>query len=322
MSIVELQQVEKRYQDIHALKGLNLTLKQGEILGLFGHNGAGKTTTIKLILGLIEASKGKVRVFGADPTRSDARNQRRQLGFLQENVSFYDQLTGREVLNYFARLKQLPTKQCLALLDQVGLKHAENRRVKTYSKGMRQRLGLAQALLGEPKLLLLDEPTVGLDPIATQDFYQRLKRLQEQGCTVIICSHVLPGVEKYIDRALIMGRGELLAEGDLHHLRHQANLPLTLQLQGNIELPDALQAYALVDPLASAGAIIDASRSNRTETNLQIPMQQKMQVLKQVMALPGLQNLELHLPTLEDLYTHFTGTMQLGPLELLEAQRR
>ncbi len=312
MNIVELEQVEKHYRGVHALKGLNLVLKQGEILGLFGHNGAGKTTTIKLILGLIESSRGKVSVFGVDPTRSEARNQRRQLGFLQENVSFYDQLTGLEVLNYFARLKQIPKMQCLALLDQVGLQHAENRRVKTYSKGMRQRLGLAQALLGEPKLLLLDEPTVGLDPIATQDFYQRLKRLQEQGCTVVLCSHVLPGVEKYIDRALIMGRGELLAEGNLHDLRQHANLPLSLQLQGDIQLPEALHAYSMPRHAAA----------NRAEINLQIPLQQKMPVLRSLMALPGLENLELHLPTLEDLYTHFTGTMQLAPQELLEAQRR
>ncbi len=296
MNIVELDNVEKRYQGVHALKGLNLTLQQGEILGLFGHNGAGKTTTIKLILGLIEASRGTVRVFGEDPTLSEARNQRRKLGFLQENVSFYDQLTGLEVLTYFARLKGVSKKHCLALLDQVGLSHAEKRRVKTYSKGMRQRLGLAQALLGDPKLLLLDEPTVGLDPIATQDFYQRLEQLKQQGCTIILCSHVLPGVEKYIDRALIMGRGNLLAQGNLHDLRHEADLPMTLSLQGNIELPAELQSQ---------------SADGSDGIQLQVPIREKMQVLQSVMNLPGLENLDLHLPTLEDLYTHFTGTMQL-----------
>ncbi len=295
-AIVELQGVEKRYQGVHALRGLDLVLKPGEILGLFGHNGAGKTTTIKLILGLIEASRGQVRVFGQDPTLSAARSLRQQLGFLQENVSFYDQLSGLEVLNYFARLKGVSKTQSLALLDQVGLKHAEKRRVKTYSKGMRQRLGLAQALLGNPRLLLLDEPTVGLDPIATQDFYQRLEQLKQQGCTIILCSHVLPGVEKYIDRALIMGRGELLAEGNLQDLRHQADLPVTLNLQGDIVLPPGLQALAV------------ASTSG---TRLQVPLPQKMQVLQSVMALPGLKNLDLYLPTLEDLYTHFTATMQL-----------
>ncbi|OMH33636.1 ABC transporter ATP-binding protein [Motiliproteus sp. MSK22-1] len=296
MNIVELDNVEKRYEGVHALKNLNLALQQGEILGLFGHNGAGKTTTIKLILGLIEASKGKVRVFGEDPTRSEARNQRRKLGFLQENVSFYDQLTGLEVLNYFARLKGVSKKQSLALLDQVGLRHAEKRRVKTYSKGMRQRLGLAQALLGEPKLLLLDEPTVGLDPIATQDFYQRLEQLKERGCTIILCSHVLPGVEKYIDRALIMGQGNLLAQGNLNDLRREANLPVTMKLEGNIQLPEKLQS---------------AQVTTSEGLQLQVPIQEKMQVLQSVMAISGLENLDLHLPTLEDLYTHFTGTMQI-----------
>ncbi len=308
MNIVELEQVEKRYQGVHALKGLDLELKHGEILGLFGHNGAGKTTTIKLILGLIEASRGQVRVFGQDPTLSQARNQRRQLGFLQENVSFYDQLSGLEVLNYFARLKRIPLKECRALLEQVGLCGAETRRVKTYSKGMRQRLGLAQALLGNPKLLLLDEPTVGLDPIATQDFYKRLEQLKARGCTIILCSHVLPGVEKYIDRALIMGQGELLAEGNLHDLRHQADLPLTLTLQGDIELPEQLQPQVIAD------------RSDST-LHLTIPLQQKMAVLKSLMALPGLENIDLYLPTLEDIYTHFTAAMQLDVLEQQEAHR-
>lgn len=294
MNIVELQQVEKRYQGVNALKQLNLSLPQGEVLGLFGHNGAGKTTTIKLILGLIGASSGQVRVFGEDPTQSEARNLRRKLGFLQENVSFYDQLTGLEVLRYFVRLKGVSTKGCLGLLEQVGLEQAAKRRVKTYSKGMRQRLGLAQALLGEPKLLLLDEPTVGLDPIATQDFYRRIEQLKNQGCTVILCSHVLPGVEKYIDRALILGQGELLASGSLNDLRQQADLPATFHLQGNnLQLPDHLAANAVVD---------------QKQIQLNVALTEKMSTMQQLMSLSGLENLDVHLPSLEDLYTHFIAS--------------
>lgn len=291
MNIVELQQVEKKYQGVSALNKLNLELRQGEVLGLFGHNGAGKTTTIKLILGLIGATSGQVKVFGEDPTQSEARNLRRKLGFLQENVSFYDQLTGLEVLQYFARLKGVPKKSCFSLLEQVGLSQAGKRRVKTYSKGMRQRLGLAQALLGEPKLLLLDEPTVGLDPIATQDFYRRIEQLKEQGCTVILCSHVLPGVEKYIDRALILGQGNLLAEGSINDLRHQADLPATFHLQGSgLELPDHLAAKASHDEMG---------------TRLDIALTDKMSAMQQLIGLPGLENMDIHLPSLEDLYTHF-----------------
>ncbi|WP_370279943.1 ABC transporter ATP-binding protein [Pontibacterium sp.] len=296
MNIVELQQVEKSYQGVSALHQLNLELKQGEVLGLFGHNGAGKTTTIKLILGLIAATAGQVRVFGEDPTQSEARTLRRQLGFLQENVSFYDQLTGLEVLQYFARLKGIPKQSCHALLEQVGLSQAGKRRVKTYSKGMRQRLGLAQALLGEPKLLLLDEPTVGLDPIATQDFYRRIEQLKEQGCTVILCSHVLPGVEKYIDRALILGRGKLLAEGSVNDLRQQADLPATFHLQGDLTLPEHLAARANRD-----------GRSMR----LDVALQDKMTTMQQLIVLPGLENVDVHLPSLEDLYTHFIETHQV-----------
>ena len=296
MNIVELQQVEKSYQGVNALHQLNLELRQGEVLGLFGHNGAGKTTTIKLILGLIAATAGQVRVFGEDPTQSEARTLRRQLGFLQENVSFYDQLTGLEVLQYFARLKGIPKQSCHALLEQVGLSQAGKRRVKTYSKGMRQRLGLAQALLGEPKLLLLDEPTVGLDPIATQDFYRRIEQLKEQGCTVILCSHVLPGVEKYIDRALILGRGKLLAEGSVNDLRQQADLPATFHLQGDLTLPEHLAARANRD-----------GRSMR----LDVALQDKMTTMQQLIALPGLENVDVHLPSLEDLYTHFIESHQV-----------
>lgn len=289
--IVELQQAEKKYQGVSAVHQLNLTLNQGEVLGLFGHNGAGKTTTIKLILGLISATSGQVRVFGEDPTQPEARKLRNKLGFLQENVSFYDQLTGLEVLQYFARLKGVSKKSCLDLLQQVGLTDAAKRRVKTYSKGMRQRLGLAQALLGDPKLLLLDEPTVGLDPIATQDFYLRIESLKQRGCTVILCSHVLPGVEKYIDRALIMGHGKLLAEGSIDDLRQQANLPVSFNLQGNnLVLPNSISTLA---------------RSTASGAQLEVPLSEKMHTLQQLVNLPGLENMDMHLPSLEDLYSHF-----------------
>ena len=304
-NIVELQQVEKQYQGVSALSQLNLTLRQGEVLGLFGHNGAGKTTTIKLILGLIEATSGQVRVFGEDPTQSEARNLRRKLGFLQENVSFYDQLTGLEVLQYFARLKGVAKQNCQGLLAQVGLEQAGKRRVKTYSKGMRQRLGLAQALLGEPKLLLLDEPTVGLDPIATQDFYRRIEQLKQQGCTVILCSHVLPGVEKYIDRALILGQGKLLAEGSINDLRQQANLPAIFHVQGEgLTLPEHLTASA---------------KQDGDGTRLEVPLPEKMATMQQLIELPGLQNLDVQLPSLENLYTHFiTSHTQTGAISTQE----
>jgi len=296
VNIVELQQAEKHYQGVQALKSIDLNLQQGEVLGLFGHNGAGKTTTIKLILGLIKPTAGQVRVFGDDPAGDNAYHLRSQLGFLQENVSFYQQMTGREVLTYFAKLKGCDKKQVSDLLAEVGLEHAAMRRVKTYSKGMRQRLGLAQALLGQPKLLLLDEPTVGLDPIATQDFYQGIARLKAQGSTIILCSHVLAGVEKYIDRALILGQGHLLAEGSLATLSQQTELPVRFHLQGsNIQLPENLQANATA---FNGGLTIQVSQS------------QKMATLQQLAPLASLENIDIHMPSLEDIYTHYMNDIQ------------
>lgn len=232
MTAVSLQNVEQKYGTLTVLNDVNWSLSQGEVMGLFGHNGAGKTTTVKLILGLIQASSGKVAVLGGS---AQDPNVRQQIGFLPENVMFYPQLTGLETLEYFARLKSADKTQVTNLLEQVGLTAAAKQKVKTYSKGMRQRLGLAQALLGQPKLLILDEPTVGLDPIATTQLYQLINQLKDQGTSVIICSHVLPGVEPYIDKAIIMARGKIEALGNLYELREQAQLPVKIRVAGLTE---------------------------------------------------------------------------------------
>ena len=240
MNAVEIQGVSQRYGSMTVLHDLNLNLGEGEVLGLFGHNGAGKTTSMKLILGLLAPSEGQVKVLGRAPNDPQVR---RQLGYLPENVTFYPQLSGRETLRHFARLKGAALTQVDELLEQVGLAHAADRRVKTYSKGMRQRLGLAQALLGEPKLLLLDEPTVGLDPIATQDLYQLIDRLRQRGTSIILCSHVLPGVEAHINRAAILAKGRLQAVGSLSQLRAEAGLPVRIRASGVSERDSWLQRW-------------------------------------------------------------------------------
>lgn len=296
-AIVELRGASRYFGDIAALECLDLDLAEGEVLGLLGHNGAGKTTTLKLILGVIAPSAGDVRVFGQVPHTRAFDRLRHHLGYLPENVSFYDQLTGREVIRYLARLKRASREQADGLLEQVGLSEAADRHVRTYSKGMRQRLGLAQALLGEPRLLLFDEPTVGLDPIATQDFYATVDELRRKGVAIILCSHVLPGIERHIDRAAIVGQGRMLASGTLAEMRARASLPLTLRARctpGDAEWEDRLRGRGL-----------EGRRVNGTSFELAVPAEDKMATMRILLADPAVCDVEVEAPSLERLYTHF-----------------
>ena len=294
MSAVEIQGVNQRYGSMTVLHDLNLTLGEGEVLGLFGHNGAGKTTSMKLILGLLTPSEGRVRVLGRAPNDPEVR---RQLGYLPENVTFYPQLSGRETLRHFARLKSAPLKQVDELLEQVGLAHAAERRVKTYSKGMRQRLGLAQALLGEPRLLLLDEPTVGLDPIATGDLYQLVDRLRQRGTSIILCSHVLPGVEAHINRAAILAKGRLQAVGSLAQLRAEAGLPVRIRASGIEDSAGWLRRWGAAGHSARAlGArSVEVCAING----------HKLPLLRALLGEDQPEDIEIHQPSLEDLYRYY-----------------
>lgn len=297
MSVVELNRVKKHFDGVAAIKELSLNIEEGEVLGLFGHNGAGKTTTMKLILGLLTPTEGTVSVFGHAPASPHFSDHRYRLGFLPENVSFYQQLTGKEVLAYFAKLKKVNKSRVIQLLEEVGLIHAANRKVKTYSKGMKQRLGLAQALLTEPKLLLLDEPTVGLDPIATQDFYTMVDQLKKSGCSVVLCSHVLPGVEKHIDRAAILGAGQLQALGTLPELREQAELPTIIHAYGEINR-DILRSEL-------KGLAINISSNSDSIMEIQTSHSNKTKVLREIMKHPGISDIDLQTPSLEQIYRYY-----------------
>ncbi|MGE5504389.1 MAG: ABC transporter ATP-binding protein [Actinomycetota bacterium] len=237
---VEAEGLVKHYGAHAAVSGVSLSVAPGERLALLGHNGAGKTTLMKLILGIVPPTEGRLAVLGERPG-DVASPARRAIGFLPESVAFHDALTGAETLAFYASLKGRPRRECRDLLDGVGLAHAAGRRVATYSKGMRQRLGLAQALLGQPRLLLLDEPTTGLDPELRAVFYDLVRQRAEGGAAVILSSHLLTELEERTDRVAIMDRGRLVALGTLAELRTASGVPVTERV---VQEPGLAALYA------------------------------------------------------------------------------
>lgn len=292
---VHLQDVRKAFGALQAVGGVSLAVARGQMAGLIGHNGAGKSTLFRLMLGLLKPDAGSVQVVGCRAGASGWREARRRIGYLPEQLALYDALSGRETLQFFARLKGAPAAQIGVLLERVGLSFAADRAVRTYSKGMRQRLGLAQALLGEPELLLLDEPSNGLDPQAIREFYALLGEQCARGCAVLITSHILAELQQRVDRLTILANGRVLAQGSVGELRDQLRLPLTLLLRGT---PDQLQAAR-----EAAGTLVDHETRAEGQLALRCERANKMALLQRLAPLAAtLQDLQVQEPSLEDLY--------------------
>jgi ABC-2 type transport system ATP-binding protein len=237
--VIEILGLVKKYQEHFwspqrtVLRGLDLSVQPGEIFGFLGPNGAGKTTTIKAIVGLIRPSAGTVRVFGGDPWITATK---RRIGFLPESPYFYDYLTGREFLRFCGRLAGLDGKPLTdrigSLLERIGMTGSADLQMRKYSKGMLQRIGLAQALINDPLLVVLDEPLTGLDPLGRADFKAIILELKQHGATVFFSSHVLPDAEAVCDRVAIISRGRLLRTGSLHELLRTRTRAIELSASG------------------------------------------------------------------------------------------
>src|SRR3954462_5070547 len=228
-------------QKVRALKGLDLEVHRGEVFGLLGPNGSGKKTTIKLLLGLLFPTEGEALVFGT--SASDvAKNEK--IGYLPEESYLYRFLTAEETLDFYGRLFDMPAdvrrQRAEALLDKVGLARDKKRVLREYSKGMRQRIGLAQALINEPELVILDEPTSGLDPPGTRWMKDLIVNLRNQGKTIIMCSHRLEDVQDICDRVAILSEGELQKLDSVRNLLEDVQR-VELRAKG-VQLSDALRA--------------------------------------------------------------------------------
>jgi ABC-2 type transport system ATP-binding protein len=226
--MIEVESVEKSYGELPALRGVSLRVAAGETFGLLGLNGAGKSTLSKILVGLLRADRGRVSVAGIDPAR-DPVLARRKLGYLPEESILYDELTAREHVETVAALRGLPGEQARAraarILEFLELDAAKDRPTGGYSRGMRRKTAIACALVGDPEVLLLDEPTDGLDPDGARRFSEVLAELKRRGRALVIASHILPLIERRCDRVGILDRGTLVAQGTLEELRAQTGEP-------------------------------------------------------------------------------------------------
>lgn len=297
-TLISLNNVTKRYAAKPVLKGINLNIGAGECVVLVGHNGAGKTTLIKLIMGLIKPTEGSVSVLGFDPCTDREKLLSKGLGYLPERVSFYESMTGMEVLRFYAKLKSEPITVCDELLDSVGLTDAKNRPVQTYSKGMKQRLGLAQALLGDPQFLLLDEPTSGLDPVLKRQVYELINRNCANGKTAIISSHSLNEIEAQANHVVIMNQGEIIINGSMEELYEQAELPVIINL--TIVEDTVSQLLKQVGNLATVHPV------NKKKVEIRCTLKNKIAVLQCLMRLNNvIEDIQIRPPKLDDIYQHF-----------------
>jgi len=242
-AVIETAELTKVYGGQTAVDHLTFEVRQGEIFGFLGPNGAGKTTTILMLLGLTEPTSGSARTLGFDPMRQPLK-VKEQVGCMPENVGFYDDLTAHENLMYVARLNSVPDSQAKTRIDaalkKVKLAGEANKRVGAYSRGMRQRLAIAEVLIKNPKLIILDEPTLGLDPEGINSMLELIKALsREEGISVLLCSHLLHQTQRVCDRVGILNEGKLVAKGTIKELAGEG----IRAKEGKLSLEDIYMRY-------------------------------------------------------------------------------
>ncbi|WP_300597577.1 ABC transporter ATP-binding protein [Niabella sp.] len=291
--IIELEGLTKCYRSLRAVDNLDLTIYKGEIFGLLGPNGAGKSTTILMMLGLTEPTSGTATVCGFNATR-DPIPVKRKVGYMPDNVGFYNNMTALENLVYIGRLNGIPENEvkerALDTLEEVGLSGAINKRASTFSRGMKQRLGLADVLIKQPEVIILDEPTLGIDPSGVKDFLTLIKQLsRQQGLTVLLSSHHLHQVQQVCDRVGIFVGGKLLAEGAIDTLAGNlfSSEPFTVEIAVKNAIPETLKADLLT--LDSVRKVIVTDHLLQVSGNADITPQLVRTLVQQGVDITGVQ---------------------------------
>ena len=301
--VLETKGLTKHYGDFVAVDNLNLSIKKGEVFGLLGPNGAGKTTTILMLLGLTEPTKGSVKVLGFDPSRRPLSVKAR-VGYMPDQVGFYDELTARENLVYIARLNGIPAnaikKRVEDAIERVHLSSVIDQRVVTYSRGMRQRLGLADVLIKEPQLIIMDEPTQGLDPELAHEFLGMIHSLKEEGTTILLSSHLLHQVQVICDRVGLFSRGRMVLQGTVPELaRKVLGGAYRIQVQAIGPAPKLIKA---LQDLKGVNTVELANGTFEVEAQSDVRADAAEAVFKSGGRLQGL-NIESQ--SLDDIYTHY-----------------
>nr|AWJ66007.1 nitrous oxide reductase maturation protein [uncultured bacterium] len=290
--VLQTDNVSRRFKAIEALKNVSLNVAPGEKVALLGHNGAGKTTLFRVILGFLRAHGGSVSINGHSP---GSRLARRDVAYLPESVAFPKMLTGREIVSFYAKLKSADAGQVESALEKVDLSDAADRRCGEYSKGMRQRLGLAQAIVGDPRLMLLDEPTSGLDPISRQRFYSLIDDVAGTGTAVLLSSHGLSELELKTDRVAILRKGELVANGSLAELQRAANLPIRIRVRSNSVDVESVHRRFGGERVNGESVVFDCAGPDKME---------RLSAISQLGT--AVSDVDISSPSLDEVYRHFS----------------
>ena len=296
ISVVELT---KKFGGIAAVDHATFQIKKGEIFGFLGPNGAGKTTTIKAILALLHPDQGELRINGTD-IFADEKKAKNQIGYLPEKVAFYDNLTALQNLMFYAEIKHASKESCLPLLKEFGLEESANKKVGAFSKGMTQRLGMARAVLGNPSILILDEPSSGLDPRGVVFIRERIKHMQEQGATVLVSSHILGEIQEMCDRVCIINKGKIVAVDKIENLGSRLRLRpkiVILLKKMTDEVIKAVEKVKDVDQVLAKGTMLEVTCQASAKANV---------ILAVVKAKGNIMNLQIREPSLEDVFMRFT----------------
>jgi ABC-2 type transport system ATP-binding protein len=301
-NLIEAKNLVKRYNGTAVVKGVSFSVAPGEIFGLLGPNGAGKTTTILMLLGLSDISEGEARVVGFDPVR-EPLSVKRRVGYLPDAVGFYDNLTAAENMRYMARLIGLPAdereRRIKSTLEHVGLSAVADRRVTTFSRGMRQRLGLAEILMKEAQIAILDEPTSGLDPQATLELLDIIRNLKKLGVSVLLSSHLLERVQSVCDRVALFNEGKIVLIGTVAELGRQV-------LGGGSYVEIEAEGQGLADRLATVPGVRAVENTSPNCYRLLAEADVRPEVAAAVVNAGGrLLRLSVEEPNLEMIYTRY-----------------